>query len=293
MKSIETDGETIDDAIDRALVALEVDRDRVEIEILADASRGLFGFGGKKARVRATVRPPLVLGGERPPASDSRETRRDEIRDTRADAPVTRPRRSIPPAGTISTPSAPARPEERAVRPAEAIAAPVAGPLQERAKAVLEGILAHLTAGCDVEVRPGDEPGAFVLDVKGDSGGLVIGRRGQTLDALEYLVNRIVARSEDGSISRLVVDVEGYRERRREYLNELARRLAEKAKQTGRSVTLNPMSPRDRRVVHVALQGDTSVATRSQGQGYYRKMLILPANRRGNRPSPPSQDSQE
>ena len=81
-----------------------------------------------------------------------------------------------------------------------------------------------------------------------------------------------------------------YRERRREYLNELARRLAEKAKQTGRSVTLNPMSPRDRRVVHLALQNDTSVETRSQGQGYYRKMLILPGARRGNRPSPPSQE---
>ena len=118
----------------------------------------------------------------------------------------------------------------------------------------------------------------------------MIGRRGQTLDALEYLVNRIVARSEDAPASRIMVDVEGYRERRREYLNELARRLAEKAKQTGRSVTLNPMSPRDRRVVHLALQNDTSVETRSQGQGYYRKMLILPGARRGNRPSPASQE---
>jgi len=291
MKSIETDGETIDEAIERALVALQVDRDRVEIEILADASRGLFGFGGKKARVRATLRPPLVLGGERPPVSDSRETRRDETRHSRTDAPVTRPRPANPQPRTVSTPSTPARAEKPA--PQAATVVPTAGPIQERAKAVLEGILSHLTVGCDVEVRRGDEAGAFVLDVKGDSGGLVIGRRGQTLDALEYLVNRIVARSEDSSTSRLVVDVEGYRERRREYLNELARRLAEKAKQTGRSVTLNPMSPRDRRVVHVALQGDSSVATRSQGQGYYRKMLILPATRRATRPSPPSQGSQE
>jgi len=292
MKSIETDGETIDEAIERALVALRVDRDRVEIEILADASRGLFGFGGKKARVRATLRPPLVLGGERPPVSDSRETRRDETRHSRTDAPVTRPRPANPQPRTVSTPSTPARPAEKPA-PQSATVAPTAGPIQERAKAVLEGILSHLTVGCDVEVRPGDEAGAFVLDVRGDSGGLVIGRRGQTLDALEYLVNRIVARSEDSSTSRLVVDVEGYRERRREYLNELARRLAEKAKQTGRSVTLNPMSPRDRRVVHVALQDDSSVATRSQGQGYYRKMLILPATRRTTRPSPPSQGSQE
>src|SRR5437764_15316270 len=77
MKSIETEGDTIDEAIERALNALQVGRDRVEIEILADASRGLFGFGGKKARVRATVRPPLsALGGERLTDADSRETSR-------------------------------------------------------------------------------------------------------------------------------------------------------------------------------------------------------------------------
>src|SRR5438477_12663129 len=77
MKSIETEGDTIDEAIERALNALQVGRDRVEIEILADASRGLFGFGGKKARVRATLRPPLsALGGERLSGSDSRETLR-------------------------------------------------------------------------------------------------------------------------------------------------------------------------------------------------------------------------
>src|SRR2546428_4206229 len=276
MKSIETEGDTIDEAIERALNALQVGRDRVEIEILADASRGLFGFGGKKARVRATVRPPLsTLGAERLIATDSRETvsSSTSAREARSDG-------SGRLGASRTTPALPA---------AEAVTSP-AGRFHARAKAVLEGILAHLTAGCAVEARTGDEPGTFVLEVKGDSSGLVIGRRGQTLDALEYLVNRIVARSEDAPASRIMVDVEGYRERRREYLNELARRLAEKAKQTGRSVTLNPMSPRDRRVVHLALQNDTSVATRSQGQGYYRKMLIIPGARRGNRPSPPSQE---
>ncbi|TMA47168.1 MAG: protein jag [Deltaproteobacteria bacterium] len=281
MKSIETEGDTIDEAIERALNALQVGRDRVEIEILADASRGLFGFGGKKARVRATVRPPLsALGGERLIDADSRETSRSSTstRDGRSDR------------SGSSRASRPRGPTPGPVHPPTEAMAPPAGPFQARAKAVLEGILAYLTAGCAVEARTGDEPGTLVLAVKGDSGGLVIGRRGQTLDALEYLVNRIVARSEDAPASRIMVDVEGYRERRREYLNELARRLAEKAKQTGRSVTLNPMSPRDRRVVHLALQNDTSVETRSQGQGYYRKMLILPGARRGNRPSPPSQE---
>jgi spoIIIJ-associated protein len=282
MKSIETDGETIDEAIERALTALQVDRDRVEIEILADASRGLFGFGGKKARVRATVRPPLsALAGERIAATDSRETSR-RTRESRLDGS----RNPRPSTSRRSTTTGP--PLASVVTPTPVVE--LAGPIPARAKAILEGILGHLTAGCAVETRTGEEPGTVVLEVKGDSGGLVIGRRGQTLDALEYLVNRIVARAEDAPTSRITVDVEGYRERRMEYLNDLARRLAEKAKQTGRPVTLNPMSPRDRRIVHLALQGDTSVATRSQGQGYFRKMLILPAGRRGSRPSPAPQE---
>src|SRR5439155_26220650 len=125
-------------------------------------------------------------------------------------------------------------------------------------------------------------------DVAGDSGGLLIGRRGQTLDALEYLVNRIAARQEDTDSGRVTIDVERYRERRREYLTALAFRLADKAKKTGRTVTLNPMNPRDRRVVHVALKDDPEVGTRSHGDGHYRKVAIMPADgRRVTRPPPP------
>src|SRR4029077_10226570 len=104
----------------------------------------------------------------------------------------------------------------------------------------------------------------------------------------EYLVNRMVGRDER-STGRAVIDVEHYRDRRREHLTGMARRLAEKAKQTGRPVTLNPMSPRDRRVVHMALQGDAAVTTRSEGDGQYRQVTILPAerSRRSSRPGQP------
>jgi spoIIIJ-associated protein len=152
-----------------------------------------------------------------------------------------------------------------------------------RCTAVLAEVLGHIGVSCIIEPRPGEEPGVTILDVTGDSSGLLIGRRGQTLDALDYLINRVVARPGADSSGRVVIDVEHYRERRREYLETLARRLGEKAKQTRRVVTLNPMSPRDRRVVHLALQDDQALATRSQGDGYYRKVLILPAA--GRRPS--------
>src|SRR5689334_16713343 len=237
MRSVESEGETIDEAIERALRTLQVSRDDVEVEILSGATRGLFGFGGTKARVRATVRAPLapgLAGGE--PAHDgaSRET-------------------SIPASTSVS--------------------------FDARCKAVLGELLSRVGVVCTIETRPGQEPGTLVLDVRGDSGGLLIGRRGQTLDALEYLLNRIVSRGEDGSTGRVTIDVEHYRERRGEYLSTLARRLADKARETGRVVALNPMSPRDRRLVHIALQDDPAVVTRSEGEGHYRKVLILPAER--------------
>jgi spoIIIJ-associated protein len=124
-------------------------------------------------------------------------------------------------------------------------------------------------------VQAGEEPGDLHLQVRGESTGAVIGRRGQTLDALEHLVNRMLGH-EEGSSQRLTVDAEGYRARRGEALASLALRLAERAKQKGRSVTLNPLSPRDRRIVHLTLQSDASLTTRSQGTGYYRKLVIIP-----------------
>jgi spoIIIJ-associated protein len=265
MRSIETEGDTIDEAIANALKALHEARERVEIQILADATRGLFGFGGRKARIRATVRAPLSVTLEPEHGSSSRHT-------VSWEAPVRE--REVAAKPRVVT-------EERAASVVSAPAPPLPSPASEkaegRARAVLSELLTHLGVSCTVSVGDAAEPGTTLLQIRGDSGGLVIGRRGQTLDAIEYVVNRIVARDDEG-VGRFIVDAEGYRERRRAYLEELARRLADKVRQTGRGATLNPMSPRDRRIVHLAVQGDTEVASRSQGQGYYRKIVILPAD---------------
>ena len=253
MRSIETEGETIDRAIEKALRSLGVERDRVEIEILAAPSRGMFGFGGRPARIRAALRQPVSLesvGGETP--SVSRGT--SGARATAVGEPAPAEDRIAATAADVSI-----------------------GPLGAKASGLLGGILDRLGVCCRIEARPGADPGVIQLDVMGDAGGLLIGRRGQTLDALEYLVNRIVTRNEDMTAGRIAIDVEGYRERRREYLDALARRLAQKAKETGSAVTLNPMSPRDRRIVHLALKSYAGVATRSEGEGHYRKLVILPA----------------
>ncbi len=111
--------------------------------------------------------------------------------------------------------------------------------------------------------------------IVGEGAGIVIGRYGQTLDAVEYLLNRIASHETEAPV-RIAIDVEGYRERRQESLEHTARRAAEKARHTGRPVTLNPMSPRDRRIVHVALSDERGVTTRSQGEGSYRRVVVVP-----------------
>jgi len=262
MRSIESEGETIDQAIETALRALDVPRDQVQVDILMDATRGVLGFGGRKARVRATVRAPV---SSRLPGLTSDMPELDS-RETSPATPAPGPAENPPEAGSAS--GAPA---------------PASGGFEVRCQRALEGILSRIGVSYSVAARPGPDPGSVLLEVSGDSSGLLIGKRGQTLDALEYVVNRIVGR-DDQSTGRVMIDVEHYRERRCDHLTELARRLGEKAKQSGRPVTLDPMSARDRRVVHLALQDDPAIATRSEGDGHFRKVIILPAER-ARRPS--------
>ena len=248
MNPVEADGSSIDEAIDSALKLLGATRDRVEIEILNNAVRGLFGIGSRKARVRATLRAPIDAGRPVPIKP----------------APLAPVRRE--PVRASATPSH------------ELTAADHHG--IERARAVLEEILRHMEVHAAVNLR--QDNGLVLFELTGDSSGVLIGRRGQMLDALEYLLNRIAGRDEGGS-TRIVVDSENYRARRREALEELARRMGEQAKRKRKPVTLNPMSPRDRRIVHLILQEDTSLVTKSAGKGYFRKLIIIPAELSRNR----------
>jgi spoIIIJ-associated protein len=241
MRSVETEGATIDEAIDRALELLHIERDRVDIEILENAQRGLLGFGGKKARIRARVRNPLSAETVTAPSPVSQET---ELR-----------------SGWVG-------------RATDDVLA--------EARSCLAEILRHLGIEPDVEMaRNGD--GIWCFRLPGSGAGIVIGRYGQTLDAIEYLLNRIAAKAGDGSL-RIALDVEGYRERRQDSVEQMARRAADKARQTGRAVMLAPMSPRDRRTVHVALAEERGVTTRSQGEGSFRRVVVVP-NRTAGRPA--------
>lgn len=261
MKYVETEGNSIDDAIDRALAELGASRDKVDIEILSNSARGLFGFGGKRARVRATLRTPL-------------------------EATAAEPFEAVARLQTGSTPAAKAETTPtRAAAPRTEV--PVDARTLERVREVLQEVVRLMGSEAVVEaVGQGTEAARLVIN--GDSSGRLIGRRGQTLDALEYLANRIASR-DDEQASRIVVDSQNYRQRRRQSLEELAHRMAERARRRGKPVVLNPMSPRDRRVIHLALQNDRSLTTRSSGQGYFRRLVVIPE---GGRAQPRSERPQ-
>jgi len=143
----------------------------------------------------------------------------------------------------------------------------------ETAKKTLQDILRLLEVEATVELKEDSE--RILLNIQGDGSGLLIGRKGQTLDAMEYLINKIVHKDAEDK-KRIVVDTENYRFRREDSLVKLAQRLGEKAKRLGRPVTISPMSAHDRRIVHLALEDDKALRTWSTGTGLYRKVIISP-----------------
>ncbi|MBI3248156.1 MAG: Jag N-terminal domain-containing protein [Deltaproteobacteria bacterium] len=252
MNSVETEGRTIDEAVAAALAQLQVERDRVEIETVTQPTKGFLGIGGKKARVRVTLRVPVAQPVEAPsPAGRRREASRTPAPRTPA------PRAPVP----VSVPAEPL--ETLPLHPEQG----------EKANEILQEILRHM--GAQASVVLDQQANEAVLTLTGKDSATLIGRNGHILDALEYLLNRIVTRSEE-SDAHLTLDAEGYRERLRRNLENLALRLGERAKRRKRPVALSPLSPRDRRVIHLALEGDPLISTQSVGRGYFRRLYIVP-----------------
>ena len=258
MNAVESEGMTLEDAINNALRQLQVERDRVEIEVLAQPTKGFLGIGGKKARVRATLRVPLSAR---------------VVNEVKVDPPRTTTRGNE--SKTDST-----RPREQKIETTrettQRTTAPLSPEMTEKACAALKEILHFMGTEptLNVETRD-DETVVNISQVPTLPEGFLIGHRGQTLDAIEYLVNRIVTKS-DETEAHIAVDVEGYRERRWKSLENLALRLGERVKRRRKPMTLSPMSPRDRRVIHLTLEGDPLVTTKSTGRGYFRQVCIVP-----------------
>jgi spoIIIJ-associated protein len=202
MRAVEKTGKTIEEAVQLCLAELNADQSEVEIEVLEEGNKGLFGLiGSRQARVSVRL---------------------------------------------------------------------INDPVREATK-LLESILAEMHVKARIEMRRQDEN--IFVSFSGSDLGVLIGRRGETLDALQYLLNLMMARRQEERV-RYILDVEGYRERREQTLTKLARRLSEKVKRTRKSVVLEPMNPQERRVIHTALQNDPMVMTFSEGEEPYRKVVI-------------------
>ncbi|NTW05270.1 MAG: protein jag [Peptococcaceae bacterium] len=140
-----------------------------------------------------------------------------------------------------------------------------------RARKFILGILETMSLGANIVLR--EEENVINVNIEGESLGILIGRRGETLDALQYLTNLAVNKNQEIR-KKIFLDIEGYRQRREETLEKLAYKLADKARQRGRSVILEPMSSQERRIIHTALQGEKDINTFSEGEEPYRKIII-------------------
>ena len=240
-----TEGPSIADALDVALEEMGVQQDAVEYEVLDEPGRGLFGGGGRQARVRVWLREDALPG----PTDDGWEEE-----DEQEPEPV-----------------APQRPE--AATTPELSDAQL-DEIADTGVAAIREILTSLGLSAEVEEYEGDE-GEIILDIVGDDLGLLIGRHGRTLDALQILVSAITNRKLEQRYP-LVVDVSGYRHRRRMKLEEMARRAADRAARQRRDVELRPMTSFERRVIHVALRDDRRVTTASEGEEPRRMVVVHP-----------------
>lgn len=141
------------------------------------------------------------------------------------------------------------------------------------ARETLKGIISLIAPDTRISAeKKGDD---IVLNIQGNNTGILIGRKGKTLEALEFIVNKAVNRTSEKKV-RVIVDSENYRKRREEALKTLALNMGEKAKKTNKTVTTDPISPRDRRIVHLALKGDSQVSTKSEGEGLFKRVSIIP-----------------
>lgn len=240
MADVEASGKTVDEAVESALTQLGAGRDEVAVEVLSEGKSGILGVGSAQATVRVRLLEDGPPGGAAValPGAEGGGADGDEDGEYIEDE-------------------------------------------AEIAAQMLDHLLELMGVGADVSIRDAETPGdglgmaKAVLDVEGDDLGLLIGRRGETLASLQYLLNLMASR-QLGQHQSFTVDIEGYRRRREKQLNSLAYRTADQVKRTGRPVTLEPMPPNERRIIHLALAENRLVETSSLGEGDSRQVSIMP-----------------
>lgn len=273
MESVEASGKSIEDAIINALARLGRNRDEVEITVLQRPARGSRDASAREARVRATVLqqlPAAVSETADPYFADDFEEFADDL------GPDDRPSDN---GGDADFP--PVDESEQPEVTTDALSDVMAedASMEDIAVAALYTILAHMGVHAGIEVHPAEGEEPLILNIRGaderssSALSVLIGRRGETLAALQLLMHLVVSKQGD-TRERVIVDVEGYRHRREENLRSMAQRIAQQVRASGRAVTLEAMPPNERRIVHMALADFEDISTESEGEGDQRRVVV-------------------
>ncbi len=298
MESIEVSAKTVEDAVLEAAIRLGTTRDKVDYEVITAGSSGFLGIGSKKAVIRArqktdeeietAAKADQELGKildrvNEKSVNASAETKNEAKQEAKKEKPVKeRPqpektKKAQEKSQDTEKKAAPAsEKKEEAEKPAEEakkVSAPAKPINTEEVREFLNKVFDAMNMKVQIEIEQKPEDHEVIIDLEGDDMGILIGKRGQTLDSLQYLTSLVVNKGSDDYI-RVKVDTENYRERRKATLENLARNIAQKVKRTRKPVSLEPMNPYERRVIHSALQNDKFVSTHSEGEEPYRRVVV-------------------
>ncbi|MBW2623848.1 MAG: Jag N-terminal domain-containing protein [Deltaproteobacteria bacterium] len=299
MPVIEFEGKTTEEAIETACNQLHIPKDELKFQIISTGTGGIFGLlTGRKARVKVTVEEKISSRTEKKTAEETNEEAVEAVEDTgtRPEPVSEQPRREATdekkperrkPRRPEKKRSEPDRPkqEPRSTAAAEDLKpSTLPGPDEEfyegpeddamkLSREVLEGILSRIPIEATVTTTRINN--RIILNIEGGNSGLLIGKKGATLDAFQFLVNKIVNR-EKAERNHIIVDTGDYRQRRHDSLMALALRLADKARRIKRPVSINALSAQERRIIHLALKNEHGVITRSKGDGSYKRVVIIP-----------------
>jgi spoIIIJ-associated protein len=247
--TLEVIAPTVEEALAKGLAELGLPAEAVSMEVLDAGSKGFLGLGGRQVRIRLTVKGP-----EEEPAPVKKET------------PAPRPQ------PVKSQPKPEPKPEVKAEAPAEKD--PAAKLAEETITTLLEKMKVRASVSAYRD-ETDDDRAVIRADIRGDDLGVLIGRRAETLNALQYVTSLIVGKQLEQWV-QVTVDVEGYRSRRERQLRQMARRMAEQAVRSGRQQTLEPMPAAERRIIHLELRNNPQVETQSVGEEPTRKVTIIP-----------------
>ena len=283
-KTIITTGKTMEEAIENALTQLGLDRDSVSVQMLAKAKPGFLGIGATPAKVEVTYEAPdpapkVALSSASRSKPKAKPVQKEE---PKVEAPKPAPKVEAPkPAPKAEAPKATPKKEEPKERKPKVEKAPVApkeyapaaaGSVEERIEQFLKGLLEHMGSAA-VPHAWKEEDNTYMVDLVGEDLGYLIGRRGDTLDALQHLANYTVNRGVEGHI-RINVDAESYRQKREDSLRRYAQKKAQQVLKAHRRTTLEPMNAYERHVIHATLQDTDRITTYSVGTEPNRRVVI-------------------